>query len=394
MKFISSTLTFTFLLIVLSCSDIGSDIEQLNIGDVMVPMPPPNMVYNNPLDPSGSTPLPSTLKVTSSVALENDLKSAVNIIKSNPSNYWATLDNGIRYTNFTASWWPTQAKYMKHVHVSEPPADYVPLSEVEFKAYVNTELPKLGLSLEFSTYVNRTMNYVYSLDGPVQSRSFAQFKAYIQGQMSGLIPNTKLAELERFVIMQMLNGLLVQVQYTINNPTPTSTTGGRTNESCLPQTKEEWKAVAESAFTAGVAGGLSLGLAGVRAGAIATTAAGNPIAGGIVGGAIGFVAGFLGGAVVGGGAKVMFECAWNKLAGAKMMVYQCSGRTIHSWAASPPVGCTHGADITYTSLSEVPHALKLSMTSIYDYGIVHMPGRVYLHSLNDNINSLLKYLNQ
>ena len=93
------------------------------------------------------------MKLTNSVALINDLTSAVNTIKSDPNRYWATLDNGVRYTNFSVSSWPQQARYFKYVNASELSEIYVPLEAVEFKAYVKDELLKLGLSSEFNRYV-------------------------------------------------------------------------------------------------------------------------------------------------------------------------------------------------------------------------------------------------
>lgn len=147
MKHLLSILTFTFLLVVLSCCEVG---EQ-DISEPIVPLPPPDMQYTNPLGPNGTTPFPTTLKITNSVNLIADLKTAVNTIRNDPDRYWTTV-NGVRYTDFSGTW-PTQAKYIKRVHFIEPPDDFVPLSEDEFKAFVYAEIPKLGLSTRFTSYI-------------------------------------------------------------------------------------------------------------------------------------------------------------------------------------------------------------------------------------------------
>src|SRR5688500_15835609 len=135
-----------------------------------------------------------------------------------------------------------------------------------------------------------------------------------------VMQSTSLPEFEKFVLTQMYNGLLVQVEHAWNNPSPTLY-----SSACLPQTKEEWKAVAEAAFIAGLGRGMTLGIQGARAGAIATSAAGNPIAGGIIGGGIGFVLGFGMGAFIGGGGKLMIQCFWKKL-NTPMMTFQCGDK--------------------------------------------------------------------
>lgn len=181
----------------------------------------------------------------------------------------------------------------------------------------------------------------------------------------------------------MFNGLYVQVAHAYNDPSPTLKSSG-----CLPQTKEEWKAVAEAAFTTGLMSGIGLGLEGAKAGAIATTAAGNPIAGGIIGGGIGFITGFLGGAFVGGGGKLMFECIWKKVAG-QMMTFQCGDKVYQAWTASPPTSCTQ---IPSNSISP---SIKVALTSIYEYGVVPNKGAYSIpSSVTTNINDFIKYLNK
>ena len=196
--------------------------------------------------------------------------------------------------------------------------------------------------------------------------------------------STTLSEYEKFVLTQMYNGLLVQAAYAYNNPSPTLHSSG-----CLPQTKEEWKAVAETAFLTGLGTGVASGIAWAKAGAIATAAAGNPVAGGIIGGGIGFFTGFLGGAFLGGGGKLMFECLWRKTAG-QMITYQCGDKAYTSWATSVPYGCTELAPP-----AEIPQSIKVALTSVYEYGVVPNRGNSAIPtSVTTSINDFIKYVNQ
>ena len=175
----------------------------------------------------------------------------------------------------------------------------------------------------------------------------------------------------------------MQTEHSYNNPSPTLNSSG-----CLPQTKEEWKAVAETAFLTGLGTGITAGIKGVKAGAAATLAAGNPVAGGIIGGIIGFGLGFAAGAFVGGGGQLMFNCLWKKVAG-KIMTYQCGDRVYQSWAASPPYGCSIIPE------NSVAPSMKVYLTSIYEFGVVPNYGNSAIHSsVTTNINDFIKYVNK
>jgi hypothetical protein len=272
------------------------------------------------------------------------------------------------------------------------------MTEAEYKAYVNNELPKLGMSSTFNAFVNNTVWWIY--DRLVKNKptvwsstafGVSSFKEYFEGEMVQVRNSTALSEFEKFVLTQMYNAVLVQTAHAYNNPSPPPSSG---SAPCLPQTKEEWKAVAESAFFAGLGYGLQLGWAGARAGAIATTAAGNPVAGGIIGGGIGFGIGFIGGAFAGGGGRLMFNCLWNKVAG-QLNTYQCGDKVYLSWAAAIPGGCYATIDPFSDHPDSISPALKLALTTIYEYGVV--PNRGYSaipSSVTTSINDFIKYLNQ
>ena len=383
-----SILTFALLFITFGCADLT---EQLGLTTTLPPPPPQE--YNNPLSPG--TPLPTALKVTNFTALGTDLKSAAATINSNPGAFWGTLDNGLRYTNFSASTsWPSQAMYLKRINFIEPPVNVVQLTEAQFKAYVNTELPKLGMSTAFNSNVNSFVAWVYyrliNNVGNIgwytdysQTRPVLGFRDEIQNRMTSIALSTSLSEFEKFVLTQMYNGTLLQAEYAYNNPSPTLQSSG-----CLPQTKEEWKAVAESAFMTGLGTGVATGVTWAKAGAIATTAAGNPVAGGIIGGGIGFITGFLGGAFLGGGGKLMFQCLWKKAAG-QIMTFQCGDKVYSAWTASPPFGCTELAPH-----AEIPQSIKVGLTSIYEYGVVPNKGAHSIpSSVTTSINDFIKYVN-
>jgi hypothetical protein len=292
-----------------------------------------------------------SLKPVSLSTLQTGTSQTLSAVASNPSSF-LTTENGITFARLKDVTGSTAFAFANDVRVLVPQAiASYPYDAV--RAQISNNLNGFTTSANFKGFLLAEFDYMRNID----ARTFNDFRAHYQTLLLAFTSvRSTLSQHERFALTQAIYSVLNIATWANQNPTQVA-------GQCLPKGREEWKQVAESAFTAGLGLGAKMGFDGAVAGAIATTAAGNPILGGVVGGIIGFTTGFVMGAVGGGAVKLMWHCMSNTLF-APLMTIRCGNRTYQAYTASPPVGCTGSPSTNLADIALVPLVPNSGYSSI------------------------------
>ncbi len=354
-----------------------------------------------PFDPSTTTTLPHdtgtpayTFKLTSQASIYANVKSTFSNIKVD-SDLVSVNNEGVKIADFSRlDNIPANLAFLKNVKVFDDEAGTMQaLTNEEFRQLMINQLNACEFSdafkqifIDFYDYIKNTM----------PTKSYESFNIKCNSFMERVAIGasaSKYTELEKFAVVQVFAQLRQLVKYTYENPSSAwnNTANGRSSSGgCLPKTKDEWKAIAEAAFTGGVMAGVSLGIKGIEAGAIATTAAGNPVAGGVVGGIIGFTIGFTSGAIGSGSVKLMFDCLWKKAASLNvpLTTFVCSGKVYQAYTNSIPTGCEAGGNSIITQQPYQDH-VKRMLKGIFELGVVPNAGK---QKINVNVENDIKFV--
>ncbi|HTF20561.1 MAG TPA: hypothetical protein VK658_20955 [Chryseolinea sp.] len=358
MKYRKNILLGTCLLLAISCSDTEVVPPSTSQDDPEQE----SLTAGLPMGPKASTDGRVAVMPALNTISTPALASAINInligiknYKRNPSAY-TRYQSGVPYVNLGHVIGNPVFAYPSQWNVIMTPTIPYNFPYDAVKASYSSQLNQLNVSAQFKS---RLLNF-YDVVRNIDSRTYRDFMNSISGQLFAIAhqqrgqPGGILSPIEQFALTQVFYHLKYLTESAYNS----------TSTPCLPQTREQWKEIAKSAFVSGLGMGAGLawkwGVLGLAA------AAPNPLVGFVVAGGIGFVTGFIGGALMGGGIALLADCMVNKLFN-PLQAYTCGTNNQFGdfrVSAQPPIGCLSNYNTNLPMFTQIPIVPNLGSTVV------------------------------